>query len=150
MWEDKSSIKTKFLNQMILIVFVSIGLWCLIWIHGEYSTFKAESVSLRAEHIQSQKLILKKEVSSVVTYINDMRNQSEHKLEFALKGRIYEAHQIAMNIYQQNADSNDLPEIKKMIKDALRPIRFNDIILPFQWMVLNNCTPLALSSKGKT
>jgi len=125
MWNDKSSIQAKFLNKMIIIVFVSIGLWCLIWIHDEYSTFKAESDSLREEYIRSQKIILKKEVASVVRYINDIRIQSEQKLEVALKERVYQAHQIAMNIYQQNADSKALPEIQKMIKDALRNIRFN-------------------------
>ncbi|MCP3891928.1 MAG: response regulator [Desulfobulbaceae bacterium] len=126
MWKGKSSIKTKFLNRMILIVFVSIGLWCLIWVDYEYSEFETESKSLRSEHFHSQKLILKKEVSGVVTYINNMRQRSEEKLKAALKERVYEAHQIAMNIYIQNVDSKDLSEIKKMIKDALRTIRFND------------------------
>lgn len=125
MWKDKSSIETKFFNKMTLIVFASIGLWCLIWIHDEYATFKSESESLREEYLQSQKAILKKEVAGVVKYINDMRKQSEQKLESALKERTYEAHQIALNIYQQNADSKDRPEIIKMIKDTLRPIRFN-------------------------
>ncbi|MCP3872294.1 MAG: sensory box histidine kinase/response regulator protein, partial [Desulfobacteraceae bacterium] len=125
MWKDKSSIQNKFLNKLLIIVFVSISLWSLIWIHDEYSTFKTESDALREEFIQSQKLILKNEVTRVVKYCNDMRMQSEQKLEVALKERVYEAHQIATNIYQQNADSKDLPEIQKMIKDALRPIRFN-------------------------
>ncbi|MBU1344206.1 MAG: cache domain-containing protein, partial [Proteobacteria bacterium] len=125
MFKSKSSIQAKFLNKMLIIVFVSIGLWCLIWIHDEYDSFKDESESLRAEYTQSQKLILKKEVAQVVAYINDMRKQSEQKLEMALKERVYEAHDTAMNIYRQNADSKNLPEIVKMIKDALRPIRFN-------------------------
>ena len=126
MWKNKSGIQNEFLNKMILIIFVSIGLWCAIWIHYEYSNFKLKSESLRADHVQSQKIILKKEVSGVVSYINDMKIQAEQKLELALKERVYEAHDIAMNIYRQNADSKDIPEIIKMIKDALRPIRFND------------------------
>ncbi|MBU1697979.1 MAG: cache domain-containing protein, partial [Proteobacteria bacterium] len=125
MWKNKSGIQTEFLNKMIFIVFVFIGLWCAIWIHYEYSNFKSKSESLRSDHVQSQKIILKNEVSGVLKYINDMRIQSEQKLEFALKERVYEAHMIAMNIYRQNADSKDIPEIIKMIKDALRPIRFN-------------------------
>ena len=125
MWKTKSSIKTEFLNKMILIVFVSIGLWGLIWIYDEYSTFKAESKSLRKNQIQVQKLLLKDEVSGIVQYIKRMKKKAEKNLEIELKERVYEAHGIAMNLYRQNADSKDLPEIKKMIKDALRPIRFN-------------------------
>ncbi|MBT4526820.1 MAG: PAS domain S-box protein [Deltaproteobacteria bacterium] len=111
---------------MIFIAFISIGLWSLIWIQGEYSTFKSESDSIRVKYLQSQKLMLKKEVTGVVKYIKTMRKQAEQKLEFTLKERVDEAHKIAMNIYQENTDSKDLSEIKKMIKDALRPIRFFD------------------------
>jgi len=125
MRKDKSSIHAKFLKKMIIIVFASIGLWSLIWIHDEYSTFYAESESLRKDYILSQKLMLKTEVGNVVRYINDIRNQSEQKLEVSLKERVYEAHQIALNIYQQNSDSKDPSEIQKMIKDALRNIRFH-------------------------
>ncbi len=84
MWKDQSSIQTKFLNKMILIVFFSIGLWCLIWIHDEYSTFKSRSQSLRRDYINSQKTMLKKEVSGVVSYINHMR---EKALESAGSGK---------------------------------------------------------------
>ena len=125
MRKNKSSIQTEFLNKMILIVLVSIGLWCLIWIQGEYSTFKSESIALRSESIQSQKSLLQKEVAGVVRYINDMRKQAEQNLESALKERVYEAHAIAMNIYRQNAGSKKRSEIIKMVKDALRPVRFN-------------------------
>ncbi len=125
MWKDKTSIQAKFLNRMILIVFASTSLWCLIWIHGEYSTFKTESDSLREDYLKSQKMMLTKEVASAVNYINAMRKQSEQRLEKSLRDRVYEAHQIATNIYEQNAESKDLPEIQKMVKDAIRPIRFN-------------------------
>ncbi len=125
MREKRSDIQTEFLNKMVLIAFVSMGLWCAIWIHYDYSNFKLKSDSLRSDHVQSQKILIKNEVSEVVNYINSMKIQAEQKLELALKERVYEAHDIAMNIYSQNAGSKDMPEIIKMIKDALRPIRFN-------------------------
>ena len=125
MMKDQSSIQSKFLNKMLIIVFVFVGLWSLIWIYGEYADFKIESESLRSEHVDSQKSLLKKEVNRVVSYINEMNSHADQTLEISLKERVYQAHQIAINIYQQNVNSKDLPEIKKMIKDALRPIRFN-------------------------
>jgi len=126
MWKDKSSIQTKFLNKMTYVVFISIGLWCFVWIQGEYSTFKSESDSFRSAYIQSQKGHLKNEVESVIQNINTVRLQAEKKLEIFLKERVDEAFSTAMYIYQQNVDSKSLPEIEKMIKDALRPVRFND------------------------
>jgi len=54
-----------------------------------------------------------------------MNIYADTMLENGLKERVYESHQIAMNIYEQNVDYKSISEIKKMIKDALRPIRFN-------------------------
>ena len=125
MWADKTSIRTKFFRNMISIAVVSIGLWCLIWIYGEYSDFTAESESLRAEFILSQKEMLKSEVAGVVKYVKYMKEQAEQNLKFALKERVYEACEIALNIYRQNRASKTPVEIGNMIKDALRPIRFN-------------------------
>ncbi len=126
MWGDKTSIQAKFLRNMISIALVSIGLWCLIWVYGEYSAFNVESESMRAEYIESQKQILQSEVAGVVKYVKYMKAQAELELKLALKDRVYEAHQIALNIYRKNKESKTPSEIGNMIKDALRPIRFND------------------------
>jgi PAS domain S-box-containing protein len=126
MWADRTSIQAKYLRNMIFITLVSIGLWCFIWVSGEYSAFQNESESLRAEYIESQKDLLKSEVAGVVQYVKFMRGQAEQKLKLTLKKRVYEAHQIASNIYQVNKGSKPPVEIAKMIRDALRPIRFNE------------------------
>ena len=55
MWKDYSSIQTKILKEMTYILLISIGVWCFIWIQGEYSAFESESDLLRSAYIQSQK-----------------------------------------------------------------------------------------------
>jgi len=122
---EKTGIQTKFFRNMIFIALVSIGLWSLIWIHGEYSAFKTESKGLRTKYIDAQKKMLKSEVASVVQYVQYMKDQAGKELEQNLKERVDEAHQIALNIYRQNKASKTKTEIGNMIKDALRPIRFN-------------------------
>jgi len=120
-----TSIQTKFLKNMIIIALVSIGLWSVVWIHGEYAAFKDESDLLRIEYTEFQKKMLKAEVTSVVRYINYMKEQAEQKMEHTLKERVYEAYEIALNIYYNNKAERTYSEIGKMIKNALRPIRFN-------------------------
>lgn len=126
MWNNKSSIQATFLKNMILISLVSIGLYCLIWIHSEYSSFKAESASLRKVHLESQKNVLRSQVANVVNYIQSIIGQTEQRLKSTIKERVYAAHQIAWNIYRQNVESKSTDEIKDMIIDALRPIRFSN------------------------
>jgi len=125
MLRDKTSIQAKFLRNMISIALVSIILWCLIWIHGEYVSFKIESASLRVEFIENQKRMLKSEVLNVVKYVRYMKDQTKLKMKVMLKERVYEAHQIALNIYNQNKETKTSVEIGNMIKDALRMIRFH-------------------------
>jgi PAS domain S-box-containing protein len=125
MREGKKSIQSKFLRNMILIALISTGLWCVIWINSEYSSFKAESESLRIEHFESQKQMLQFEVAGVVKHVQYMRIQADQKMNRILKNRVYEAHAIALNIYHKNKTSKTLHEIGDMIKEALRPIRFN-------------------------
>lgn len=126
MFIDRTSIQTKFFRNMIVIAFSSIILCSLIWIQGEYAAFKAEADGMHAEHFQTQKQKLQEEVSNVVNYIEKLRTESEQQLGKMLEERVYEAHGIAMSIYRENANLKKLPEIEKMVKDALRPIRFFD------------------------
>ena len=90
----------------------------------QYADFKTEVRQLWEDSIASQKNLLKFQVENVVDYILYMKNQTEKRLKLSTKERVYEAHQIASGIYLQNRDLKSDDEIKKMIKDALRPIRF--------------------------
>ena len=112
------------IRHMVFIALVTFGLLLFIWVFNEYSTFSSESKSLREEYRKSQKAMLRRQVNNVVDYIEYMKAQTERRLKSELQGRVYEATEIAKNIYQENAESKSLNEIKKMVKDALRPIRF--------------------------
>jgi PAS domain S-box-containing protein len=126
MGKDKSSIQNKFLNKMIYIVFISIGLWSFVWIYDENATFNSEAKVIRSEYVESQKNMLKYQVTNVVNDIKNLREESQKEFRRTIMEQVNQAHQIASNIYQQNHDSKKLPEIEKMIKDALRPMRFNN------------------------
>jgi len=115
----------KFLTKhMVFIAFVMFGLLLFIWVMNEYYVFSSKAKLLKEEYEDVQKTMLKNEVNNVVNYIDYMKDQTERRLKSELKGRVNEAIDIARNIYQENIDSKQLFEIEKMIKDALRPIRF--------------------------
>ncbi len=124
--KSRSEIQVIFINTMLFIILVSIGLWAAVWIHGEYSLFKTESEALRRDYINTSRSMLKKQVTNVVKLVNDIRKNAEHEFKNALIKRVDEACDIAMNIYLCNAGTSDPKHIETMIKDALRPVRFND------------------------
>lgn len=112
------------IRHMVFIAFISFGLLFFIWVVNEYSVFLSESESLREKFQTSQKEMLRSEVNGVVDYVEYMKTQTVRRLKSELRERVYQAINIAMNIYRENLASRSPDEIKKMVKDALRPIRF--------------------------
>jgi PAS domain S-box-containing protein len=120
-----ASIKKLLLHNMLFITFISFTCLYFFWVLNEYTKFNEESASVKEKFVASEKERLKTQVQAVLEYVQYMRNQTEKRLQDSIKGRVNEAGAIAMNIYNENKDSKSSDQIKKMIKDALRPIRFN-------------------------
>ena len=122
----KPKLSKKFFINMTLVAVISIGLLGFIWVRDEYLEFQKESDVMREDFLNYHKTMIKNEVEKAASYIEFKRTQLESQLMESIKGRVYEATDIARNIYEQNRGERSLDEIKKMIKDALRPIRFNN------------------------
>lgn len=112
--------------ELIFVSMIVIGIFGYLWIDSEYTTFNQQSENEKQNFINNQQSIVKNEVNRQIDYIQYMRAQAEEKLKDNIKSRTYEAYNIAMNIYNQNKGEKDSQEIQKLIKDALRNIRFND------------------------
>lgn len=91
---------------------------------GSYRAFNFHSEKIRSDFVSSQQQIIRQEVMRVIALISYEKEQNDTLTKNSIKARIYEAYSIADNIYQQNKSSKNISEIKKMILDALRPIRF--------------------------
>jgi len=106
---------------LILGIAISIA---AIDVIGTYRDFNFHSEKLRSDFINSQKEIIKQEVMRVAELISHEKSQSKALTKQTIKTRVYEAWSIADNIYQKNRTTADTKQIISMIKDALRPIRF--------------------------
>lgn len=124
--KKKGSLVSTIFISMITTAVVSILLLGLVFIHHAYEHFNEESRKLRDNFIESQKSVIKNEVEKVIDYIDYMKSKQKEGLKDDLKSRIDQAYDIANNIYNENKGVRDLEEIEKMVKDALRPIRYND------------------------
>ena len=69
-------------------------------------------------------MLIKNEVLKVHDLIKSEKAQSIKKIKTKLQERVHEAHTIASSIYRNNQDKSP-QEIKLLISDALRDIRFN-------------------------
>ena len=121
----KYGITKTFLYSMVILAFISVGLAGYSRIVNEYDRFKKEEITLREEYVKTQENLIKNETDKVIDYIEYKKSQSEERLKQVIKNRTKEAYQIAHNIYRENKDTMDSDSLKQVIKDALRPIRYN-------------------------
>ena len=70
-------------------------------------------------------LLLPSFANSVIEYVEFKISQAETRLKQIIRNRTHEAYDIAINLYNQHRATRSPAEIKKIIKDALRPIRYN-------------------------
>ena len=97
-----------------------------ILLHGyfEFVKFSARAEKIESAYISSQKKLIKQEVNKVTDYIEVRRATIEQRVKQKIKTRVYEAHSIASNIYKEFNGKLPDKEVKKLIIEALRPLRF--------------------------
>lgn len=102
---------------------------CLVgslWIYQEYDKFNKEIVELKNDYMDSQKSLIREQVERVLFYIDFNIAHFEQELKETMQSRVYEASAIANNLYQSYRGKKSDEEIKEMIKEAIRPLVFNE------------------------
>src|SRR6056297_787745 len=107
---------------VIAIIILAVGYF---GIYNEYSTYTRINERIHKNHIETHKSLVKNETLKAVNYIYYKIQETEAKQKERLKSGVYMAHSLAKSIYDQNKNQKSANEIKQMIKDVLRPIRFD-------------------------
>ena len=88
-------------------------------------TFEEDKEKIRFEHTKKNEEIIKQRVYEVYNYIKREQEYTEQELRKTLKEAIDIANNIILGIYNNHLDKSE-EEIKKLVVDALRNIKFND------------------------
>jgi signal transduction histidine kinase len=86
--------------------------------------FEKESKILESRYININKELIKFQIVKIKQNIIIEKNNQILKLKKELKEQVENAYSIAFSIYKNNLNKNE-EEVTKLIKDALREIRFN-------------------------
>ncbi len=116
-----SDLFLRYTSGFVLAAVVILG---VVYSIIEWSNFKQGTDNFRAEFINEQKNRVKLETEKVVNYINLTRFSLEENMRNNIRNHVEQAWFVMDNIYHENKSSKTIGEIKKLIKDALRPIRF--------------------------
>ena len=112
-------------TPLVFIISISIIITIFLYLEKQ-NELEKEKISIRNEFINTNKELVKQEVENLYDFIIRTQEKTEEKLKENIKDRVYEAHNIAMRIYNENKNKKTEQEITKMIKDALVDIRFNN------------------------
>jgi PAS domain S-box-containing protein len=124
--KTKHGITETFLYSMVILAVISVALVGYFWIKNEYERVKKEETTLRKEYVADQESLIKHETEQVLDYVEFKISQAETRLKQVIRKRTNEAYDIAVNLYNQHKATRTPDELKKIIKDALRPIRYNN------------------------
>ena len=108
---------------IITLVYFSIG---GLWVVDEFIKFDAEAKAQKEAYINEQKAIARTEVDRIVDFINYQRRQTERELKTTLRARVEEAISVAQSLYTAYAGTKNEEDIKQLITDSLRTVRFNN------------------------
>jgi len=81
--------------------------------------------SIKSDFELEQRTLIKKEVLRTVKQITYQKNLAEYNLKKDIQTRVLTVDKIIQNLYNENKHKTKI-EITKIIKDAIRTIRFND------------------------
>jgi len=122
--------KISFISYLIRYFLVILSLTSIIVIiflilFSNYQ-FNKNIESTKADYLEYQKKITKSKVEDVIENINFAVSKSRNKAKEIVKYQMEMAVNIANNIYRKNINLYGVEDVKKIIKESLREIRYND------------------------
>ena len=124
-FEDKSISKV-FLVSLLVISLLLISILGIFWMQQESQKFTQESKQIQDDFFRIQEKTLQHETQTLINYIENEREQTRNTLKKDINSKVYEAHSIATSIYKSCKNKLSEKQIKKLIIDALRSVRFNN------------------------
>jgi len=108
----------------VVILFCIVISGYFLW--GQYSQKEQQLDSLEREVLAQQEGLLQSELDATISYIQYMRTRTEQTLKSQSKMYVDQAISVAESIYLQTKDTRPENEIKNLIRETLRGIRFFD------------------------
>ena len=121
------SIPQTFLLYIVVFFAISTIVTSSLFLYYEYKTFEKQSKESKLAHIETQNQLIKHEVDKVIEHLNISRDIRINKINEYLTYRVDQAYILAENIYKKNKNKYSKQAITQIIREALRPLRSQEI-----------------------
>jgi len=106
---------------LVLFAMLVVGSYLL---HSSHFNSEQQLAQLRERIVEQQKERLRQEVAATLDYIHYMNAQAESVLVSNSKAQVDEAIAVANSIYHEQQHNLEPDDLKQLIKEALRDVRF--------------------------
>ncbi len=110
-----------------LVVILSLGLFTgTFWAFNEYEAYEESISNIRDNYQKQYRARLIEEMKNVYDFIEFKRSQTDMLIENEIRQKVQTAYTIASHIYSQYKDEKSVDELRTMVVEILRPIRWNN------------------------
>ena len=110
-----------------LLVVTSLAVFIAIfWVINEYQTYQVSIDNIRSNYQRQYEVRVKEEFRNIVDFIDYRRSQNEMRVERDIREKVQSAYTIASHIYRLYKDEKSVDELRSMVIELLRPIRWNN------------------------
>lgn len=110
----------------ILVIFALTLFIGVFWMVNEYQAYEESIENIRNNYHARYRNRLEEEHGKVVDFIEYKRSQTDQRIEDEIRDKVQTAYSIASHIYRLYKDQKDVAELRSMVAEVLRPIRWND------------------------
>ncbi|MBU1232765.1 MAG: cache domain-containing protein [Proteobacteria bacterium] len=108
---------------VILALAVFIGIF---WIINEYQTYQESIANIQQNYKELYQTRAREEANSVLDFIEQRRSQADLRIENELRVKVQSAYTIASHIYRMYREEKDMLQLRSMVAEILRPIRWDN------------------------
>jgi two-component system cell cycle sensor histidine kinase/response regulator CckA len=119
-----SSVWILFAGFALALFLIMSGIGYLAVDH-DYERFQAEARHVREQYVAGQRRLIKEQVEQAVDFIHYNWENTRERLKDGVRSRTKEACSIAESLYRQNRGRATQQEIRNIIRETLRPVRFH-------------------------
>ncbi|WP_457575728.1 cache domain-containing protein [Desulfomarina sp.] len=110
-----------------LVVVTSLSLFIgAFWAVNEYQAYRESVENIRNNYQHQYEVRVKEELEKVVDFIDFRRSQNAMRVERDIRERVQSAYTIASHLYRFYKDEKSVDELRSMVAEILRPIRWNN------------------------
>ncbi len=123
--DEKNILNIIKFSPIILVILVSLFV-SNIYLTKMEEAFSKEIKLTKQKYLIENKQIIKSKIDNIYNLITYEKDKSEQLLKAQIKNRVYEAHAIATNIYEETKDYINKEELLSIIKKVLGSIKYNN------------------------